>query len=81
MLNTEYLCIFFRIFVRELFGQTMYIPSEDFTDPEYQLINLNLNRIRSTNVAHRVHEKFKEYFNSDIGAIPWQMDAICRGKF
>lgn len=54
---------------------------EDFVEPAGQLVNLSRTRSRSSNVAFKVREQFRTYFNSEEGSVPWQLDAIKRGKY
>lgn len=42
--------------------------------------NLDPLRRNSTQYAFYVRNKFKEYFNSNDGAVPWQVDIVRRGR-
>ncbi|CAF4875037.1 unnamed protein product [Pieris macdunnoughi] len=44
------------------------------------LEDLDTLRRNSTQYAFSVRNKFKEYFNSNEGAVPWQIDIVRRGR-
>ncbi|CAG5050932.1 unnamed protein product [Parnassius apollo] len=44
------------------------------------LEDLDTLRRNSTQHAFSVRNKFKEYFNSNEGAVPWQVDIVRRGR-
>nr|CAI5843768.1 unnamed protein product [Callosobruchus analis] len=55
-----------------------YIPT--LRSREAALQNLQGIRRNYANDAFRTRETFKEYFNSPIGAVPWQIGMVRRGR-
>ncbi|KAK5648349.1 hypothetical protein RI129_003241 [Pyrocoelia pectoralis] len=48
--------------------------------PDGALLNLDPIRRNTTRQAFHVRENFKEYFNSDVGSVAWQVHTVRRGR-
>ncbi|KAK4884902.1 hypothetical protein RN001_001173 [Aquatica leii] len=48
--------------------------------PDGALLNLDPIRRNTTRQAFQVRENFKEYFNSDVGSVTWQVHTVRRGR-
>lgn len=57
------------------------LDGADFEESVAQLTALSPDRRRATTAAFKNREYFSNYFNSPIGSVPWQMDAVKKGKY
>ena len=48
---------------------------------EHQLLPLMANRVRNSNEAFQVRERFTKFFNSAAGSVPWQQRSVQRGHY
>lgn len=53
---------------------------ESLGHTEAGLLDLDLIRRNCSREAFQVREKFKEYFNSDVGSVVWQVNSVRRGR-
>jgi len=54
--------------------------TESLQLPESALLNVDSLRRNSTREAFQVRDYFKEYFNSNVGSLVWQIESVHKGK-
>lgn len=59
------------------------IDPADFEEPSGQFTDLNSSDAsrRPTRKAFKVREQFKEFFNSEMGSVAWQVQTMQKGKY
>ncbi|XP_050527810.1 uncharacterized protein LOC126897907 [Daktulosphaira vitifoliae] len=64
-----------------LCGDNAFEPEDTSTqNTESALTNLDFLRRNCTRDAFNIREKFKEYFISEVGRVPWQLDRVRKGR-